>query len=83
MLRDARDARTFCECVGRPLPLLETRRIALLKLELFGHARRIAAAQLDVAHRAVAQTTTLEIRLTMLAHRVHSLCFFYAFKIVD
>lgn len=29
MLRDARDARTFCECVGRPLPLLETRRIAL------------------------------------------------------
>ena len=39
MLRDAREARTFCECVGRPLPLLETRRIALLKLELFGHAR--------------------------------------------
>ena len=29
VLRDARDARTFCECVGRPLPLLETRRIAL------------------------------------------------------
>ena len=27
VLRDARDARTFCECVGRPLPLLETRRI--------------------------------------------------------
>ena len=35
VLRDARDARTFCECVGRPLPLLETRRIALSKLEWF------------------------------------------------
>lgn len=37
MLRDARDARTFCECVGRPLPLLETRRIALYSSSCLSH----------------------------------------------